>query len=150
MIEDVFRFLGTNSIVLGISTLCGVIGFILTIVVTIKTAKINKILKYNRITEQYNSDRLSFQRSFEGYKSSIIIDRIKTEDLQKDILTKVESYKANFSEIISIQEKITLNLFIRILEKDFNEINESDWNKICNYLARLSGRLTKKEEQKNV
>lgn len=150
MIEDVFRFLGTNSIVLGISTLCGVIGFILTIVVTIKTAKINKILKYNRITEQYNSDRLSFQRSFEGYKSSIIIDRIKTEDLQKDILTKVESYKANFSEIISIQEKITLNLFIRILEKDFNEINEPDWNKICNYLARLSGRLTKKEEQKNV
>ena len=150
MIENALRFLGTDPIVLGIATISGIVGFILTIVVAIKTANINKVLKYNRITEQYNDDRMSFQRSFDGYKTTIIVDKLKTENLLKDILTKVESYRANFDEIISIREKITLNLFIRILKKDFNEIDESDWNKICNYLAKLSGRLTKKEEQKNV
>ncbi len=150
MIENALRFLGTDPIVLGIATISGIVGFILTIVVAIKTANINKVLKYNRITEQYNDDRMSFQRSFDGYKTTIIVDKLKTENLLKDILTKVESYRANFDEIISVREKITLNLFIRILKKDFNEIDESDWNKICNYLAKLSGRLTKKEEQKNV
>ncbi len=150
MVEKILHFLGTDPNVLGIATICGIIGFILTIHLAIKTTKINKVLKYNKVTEQYNDDRKSYQRCFDGYKTTIIEDGLKTEKILKDLLTKVEAYLANFNEIISLKEKITLHLFICILKKDYNELNESDWNAICNYLAKLSGRLSKKEDQKNV
>lgn len=150
VVEKILHFLGTDPIVLGIATVCGIIGFVLTIFVTIKTAKINKVLKYNKVTEQYNDDRKSYQRCFDGYKTTIIEDDLKTEKILKDLLSKVEAYLANFNEIISLREKFTLNIFIRVLKKDYNELTDSDWNTICNYLAKLSGRLSKKEDQKNV
>lgn len=56
MIYDLLKFCGTNEIVLGITSLMGMVGFILTIVVTIRTAKIRNILKYNKVTQQYNQE----------------------------------------------------------------------------------------------
>ena len=140
------EFFGSNTLVLGISTLCGIVGFILTIVVSMRTAKISKILKYNATTTQYNKERKAFQNTFEGHRSSIIEDGLKTEKLLKDILKNVEEYSVKFDVILSTRDRITLWWFKRILKKKYDTVN---WNTICNYLAILSGRLSKKEEKKN-
>ena len=51
MIIDFLKFLGTNEIILGICSLLGIIGFILTLIVTFKTSKIAKVLRYvNKMT----------------------------------------------------------------------------------------------------
>ena len=146
MLYKLLFFLGTNEIIMGISSLCGIVGFILTILVSIRTSKINKILKYNQTTEQYNKERLRFQRAFEGHRKSIVEDNIKTEKIIKDILKNVEEYRIKFDFILSLKTKITLYLFIFILKKDYKKV---DFNKVCNYLAILSGRLSKKEEKIN-
>ena len=146
MIAEILRFLGTNEIILGIASLIGIIGFILTIIVSVRTAKISKILKYNQITTQYNRERLGFQKTFIGHRQSIIEDGIKSDKLLKDILQNVEEYKAKFEAILSIQEKNTLRKFIRLLKKESCNVN---YNTVCNYLATLSGRLSKKEDKKN-
>ena len=142
----ILEFLGSNPIILGISTLCGIIGFILTIIVSMRTAKISKILKYNATTTQYNKERKAFQNTFEGHRSSITEDGLKTEKLLKDILKNVEEYSVKFDVILSTKDRITLWWFKRILKKQHDTVN---WNTICNYLAILSGRLSKKEEKIN-
>lgn len=144
--KDMLSFVGTNEYVLGIASIAGIAGFILTILVTIHTNSISKILKYNQITAQYNKDRAAYQKAFDGHRTSILEDNIKTNKLLKDILSQVESYRNKFQEILPFKERFTLFLFQRILQKDVNNV---DWNKVCNYLAILSGRLTKKEDLKN-
>lgn len=146
MIIDLLKEIATNDVVQGISTSVGIIGFILTIFVSIKTKKISKILKYNDVISTYNSERLGYQKAFEGHRKSIIDDNIKTNDILKDILKNVESYRLKFDEILSIKEKIDLYLFKKLLKKEANNV---DYNKVCNYLAILSGRLSKKEKIRN-
>lgn len=138
--------MGTNEVVLGISSIAGIIGFVLTILVSIRTEKITKILKYNQITSQYNKERAGYKKAFQGHIESIINDGIQTDAILKNILQNVEEYRLKYGEILSIKEKITLFFFIRQLKKKASDV---DFNKIANYLAKLSGRLSKKEEKKH-
>lgn len=146
MIVDILKFLGTDEIVLGIASLVGFVGFALTIFVSIRTSNINKILKYNQVTSQYNKERLAFQRTFEGHRKSIIEDNIKSNKLLKDILQNTEEYRIKFGEIMSLKEKVTLFMFSQLLKKETEKVN---YNKVSNYLASLSGRLSKKEDTRN-
>lgn len=146
MVWNFLKFWGTNEIVLGLTSLTGLAGFVLTILVSIRTAKISKILKYNDVTSQYNRERTAFKKTFEGHRQSIIEDRMKSDAMLKDILQNVEEYRAKFAEILSLKEKITLFLFTRLLKKKASNV---DFNVVCNYLATLSGRLAKKENIKH-
>lgn len=146
MIVDILKFFGTNEIALGIASLVGMLGFVLTIFVSIRTVKIAKILKYNQVTSQYNKERLAFRRTFEGHRKSIVEDGIRSNKLLKDILQNTEEYRVKFSEIMSLKEKITLFIFSQLLKKETEKVN---YNKVSNYLSSLSGRLSKKEDTRN-
>lgn len=146
MIARFLSFLGTNPYILGISSLCGIMGFILTIVVAIRTAKTNKILRYNKVTSQYNKERLAFQNMFEGHRISITVDELHSKQLLTDILKNTEAYRVQFSEILSWYEKIRLAMFIRQLKK---EPEQANYNLISNYLASISGRLSKRGDMRN-
>jgi len=143
---DFLIFFETNEIILGVCSLLGIAGFIMTLIVTIKTTKIAKILKYNQVTDTYNKERTAFQKAFEGHRSSIVEDGIKTDKILKDILKQVEAYRTKFNDILPLKERIALNSFVKILKKPADEV---DFNSVCNYLATLSGRLSKKEDKKN-
>ena len=145
--EIFLKFLGTNVIVLGFCSFLSIIGFIITGFTWLRTAKISKILEYNSITSQYNKQRKAYAHTFEGHRISIIEDNNRSDALLKDILKHVESYDANFRSILSIKEKIYLWHFKFILKKPATNV---DFNTVINHLARLAGRLSKKEEMKNV
>ena len=146
-IENSIRFFATNEIVLGIASIVGIAGFVLTIIVTLQTAKIKKILQFNQVTEQYNKERTAYQKTFEGHLKSIMEDNIKSDKILKEILKHVEGYRVKFDPLLSYREKKELLSFIEILKKQAGDV---DWNHICNHLSTLSGRLTKKGDKKNV
>lgn len=146
MIKSALEFMGTNAIVLGLSSFCGIVGFLLTVIVAIRTDKISRILKHNALTSQYNKERKAYQNIFEGHRASITEDGIRSDKLLKDILKSVEEYRVKFDILFSWLEKIMIYFFIKELKK---EARIANWNKICNYLAIFSGRLSKKEEKKN-
>ena len=146
MITKFLTFLGTNEIVLGICSSVAIVGFIITLLTWLKTKSISSILKYNSITSQYNKERVTYQKVFEGHRTSIVQDEIKTDKLLKDILKDVEAYDAKFREILTLWEQFSLWRFKRMLRKTATQVN---FNSVSNYLAQLSGRLSKKEEIKN-
>ena len=143
---ELFISFGTNQIVQSVSSLCGIIGFALTVFVSIRTSKISKILKYNATTSQYNKERTAFQKTFEGHRDSITKDGVRSEKLLKDILKNVEEYHVKFNDILPTKDKMVILFFKRILMKEPKKVN---WNTVSNYLAILSGRLSKMEEPKN-
>lgn len=146
MIVKILNFFATNEIILGISSLVGIIGFIMTVIVSVRTAKISKILKHNEVASQFNKERLSYQRTFEGHRKSIVEDGIKSNKLLKDILQNIEEYRTKFGVILSVKERITLYMFSHLLRKESEKVN---YNRVSNCLAILSGRLSKKEETRN-
>lgn len=143
---DILKFFGTNPYALGFASLCGIAGFLLTVHVAIKTNKISSILKYNEITSRYNSERIAFQKTFEGHRNSILDDGIKTDTLLKDILKKVEEYDVKYHTLFSFNDRIVVKRLKRKLRKEADRV---DFNSICNDLAVLAGRLSKKEDMKN-
>lgn len=66
--------------------------------------------------------------------------------MNKDILQNVEEYRAKFGEILSPSDRFSLFKFSLLLRKETDKVN---YNKVCNYLALLSGRLSKKEDKRN-
>lgn len=146
LLKKALNFMGTEPLILGVCSVLGILGFVITIFTYFRTGKISKILKYNSVTSLYNRERTAFQQTFEGHAKSIAEDGIKTDMLLKDILKNVEAYSFKFGEILSWGERVLLWQFKRILQKESQDV---DFNKVCNYLAKLSGRLSKKEEIKN-
>lgn len=118
----------------------------MTVIVSVRTAKISKILKHNEVASQFNKERLSYQRTFEGHRKSIVEDGIKSNKLLKDILQNIEEYRTKFGVILSVKERITLYMFSHLLRKESEKVN---YNRVSNCLAILSGRLSKKEETRN-
>lgn len=146
MILNILRFFGTNPYALGVASLCGIGGLLLTVHVAIKTNKISSILRYNEISSQYNKERKAFQNTFEGHRRSILEDNIKTDKLMKDILKNVEEYNVKYHALFSFNDRFVIWRLKRILRK---EVNNVDFNSVCNDLSVLSGRLAKREEMKN-
>lgn len=143
---DYIKNIAENSIFTGVTNICSILGFILTIIVAIKTSKINNILKYNDTIVTYNKERKSFKNIFEGHRKSIDEDGVKSNGILKDILKDVEEYSSKFEDILKYKEKILIYRFKNILKK---EVDEVDFNKVSNYLAILTGRLSKKGDVKN-
>ena len=145
MIVSFLRFAGTNPVVLGVASVCGIAGFILTIIVAFRTAKISRILQFNSAADSYNKQRQAFQNTFNGHRASILEDDNHTDRLLKDILTNVESYDSQFHNLLSLREKWILRRFKHLLKKPAIKVN---FIIVSNYLAALSGRLSKREEKK--
>ena len=146
MVSDLLKYLGTNPVILGIVTICGILSFVLSVIVTIRTAKISRILQFNNAANAYNKERQAFQKTFDGHRGSILVDGNRSDKLLKDILAQVESYDSKFHKLLSVREKYILWRFKKIL---MGKSNKVDFNSVCNYLAKLSGRLSKKEENRH-
>ena len=143
---DFLKLLGINPVILGVVSICSILGFILTVVVTIRTAKISRILQFNDAANEYNKERQAFQKAFDGHRSSILEDNNKSDKLLKDILALVESYDLKFHKLLSARERFVLWRFKKTL---MGKSEKVDFNSVCNYLAKLSGRLSKKEENRH-
>lgn len=146
IIAQFLERLGNNEVFVAISGICGIVGLIITIGVNAKTTNIGKILKQNVATTQYNRERMGFKKMFEGHRQSINVDNIRSEKLLKDILMNVEEYRVKFKDILPLREKIMIIFFVRLLKKKNEKVN---YNAVSNYLALMSGRLSKREKEKH-
>ena len=139
--------ISTTKAITGIASICGILSFILTIFILIKTSNINKILKTNETISLYNKEIKSFQKTFDGHIMSIIEDNNRSDILINNILKNIVQFDSKFSNIFSIGDRNRIFWFKRLLKKEANKV---DFNKVTNYLAIISGKLVKIEGMKNV
>lgn len=136
--------IGQNKILIGLSTIFGILGGIISIYLLFKTKKISKILQLNKTVIDYNESRVGYQRTFEGHRRTIDSGDERSNSLFKDILGDVEAYKSKFNQVIHWRERWNLFLLVNELKKNAEEV---DCNKVSNHLAQIYGRLEKEEDK---
>jgi len=143
-LEKFIRFCATNEIVMGLATIAGLVSFGLSIFVSIRTAKISKVLAHNSLTDSYNKERLVFLKGFLGHRTSIIEDANHSEQLRLDILKLLTTYREKFGGLMSYKEKFSTWKFSRMLMRKTEKV---DFHKVSTQLSLMTGRLEKKEER---
>lgn len=114
--------------------------------ISVKAYKINRIIKFNETARLYNARRYTYFKIFRGHRTSILKDDLKTDLILKNILEDVEGYAFEFKPLLGYFDIFHLYLFKRQLKKD---ATKADFNIICNYLARFSGKTRRREDEKN-
>ena len=145
-IQKVVSWFGANEFILGLATITGLLGFVLTVFVTIKTTRISKILKRNLLIQDYNRHRSAYAKMFIGHRDSILKDGLRTELLWTDILKTVVEYNTRYSQLSSIRERLFLWRLLHLLKKKNSDAN---FTKVATRLAILAGYLQKKEVKNN-
>lgn len=141
-IQTIISWFGTNEFILGIATLAGLLGFVLTLSVAIRTSKISRILRRNTLIQDYNKNRNTYAKVFTGHRDSILRDGLRTDLLWNDILKTVVEYKAKYSKLPSTGERINLWRLYNLLNKKCTDTN---FLKVAKKLSILAGYLQKKE-----
>lgn len=142
----VLRFLGSDSLALGIVSICSVLSFAISIVVSHRTARISKVIKYNSTIDGYNKKKQVYQKIFEGHRMSIQVDEIHTDRLLKDILKNTDEFDWLFHKVIDFPTRVLIWKLKIALRK---EAKRADFNRICNCLAALSARLSERKDRLN-
>ena len=88
---DFLKFFGTNEIILGVCSLLGIAGFIMTLIVTIKTTKIAKIFIENNFDFNCLSS-FDYADFIDNFVPQIVENQIDLEYQQKLLPTDCKYY----------------------------------------------------------
>ncbi|NLI89771.1 MAG: hypothetical protein GX366_05120 [Epulopiscium sp.] len=117
----------------------------MTIIVTIKTKNIEKVLDHMTTAEKYNENKFVYREKFKGHKLSVDQSGL-SRALVTDLLILVYSFLAEYKSLLSYAEFLKIKyIIIPYLERDYSKI---DSHKTNQYLAYIIGRLSKEEKTK--
>lgn len=116
-IKNAISWFGTNEIALGLATITGLISFLLSIVVSFRTAKISKILKYNDLADTFNKERKALWRTAMGHRDSILKDGTKTDVTRNNILIFVTKCQNKYRPLLAWKVRFTLWRLKGLLKK---------------------------------
>lgn len=135
--------LNNSALFTFIVSITGLIGFIMTIFVAIRTKKIDVKLEHITAAKSYNRNKVKYREKFKGHKASIDNSGL-SRGLVTDILADFYSFREQYKIILSYPEKFKINfVIIKYLESNYYKL---DSHKINQHLAYIIGRLSKEEK----
>lgn len=141
-IKCFFEVFATNNFLVGLASLCSIIGLIISIYLMIATNNIKQTLIKYKQSQSFNQNIKYYYDRFHAYKDLILEDNLFDNRLKSDILTEVLTFRTRYIYILTPLEKLKLELLIKNLRKDIQLVNI---NNLCNQLAYLISRINKKE-----
>ena len=142
-IYDLIVYLIKNPVFTFICAAAGLIGFVLTVYVFFKTQNIDQQLRQLRTKQLYNQNREIYHSNLNGYTQNLLDDNVQRLSFYKEILKTVSELQANYSNLFSFKDKITIYVLKKYLRQE-----TIDKNKVANSLTELAARLTKQEDEK--
>lgn len=131
----------SSNVFVSLSSFCGILSLILSIYASTSTVKLKKNFKKTLLANEYDSSIERYKNNLKGYQASILNDEIKTNLIINDLLYIITEYSHQFELILSIKDKFQIYRFKKYLQTDIQNIN---FDKICNYISLITGTMTKK------
>ena len=120
MILKIVQYFGTNNCILGICSICTLLGFFMTIYVTVKSKKIQESLyEYKKII-QYNKETKKIVVACSNYQKSLMQDDVKLRKVRIDILNDLLVAKKKFDDILTRCEIRELSNAIKVVKVSQN------------------------------
>lgn len=124
-----------------IVSMCGILGFFLSIYLTIKSKSISRELKELTAKKIFNKNRSVLIEHFMGYQMSIIEDDNKTPTLRHNLLAEVYNFEEQYKTLLGFKDKFTIALLKHQLKS-----RAPNYEKINTYIDYLVAKFKIKEE----
>lgn len=141
-ISDILFYLANDTTILGACSAIAIIGFIVTIYISIKTKNINHRINEIKTTYNYNNRREEFRKSLIEFRNVIINEDVDIAKIKGNILDELNALNENYKGEFKVIQRIRIFLLIVHLEKS----TRHDANYICNELSKVCGYLFQKKE----
>ena len=142
IINDILNVLANNATVLGVCSAITIIGFLVTIYISIKTKNIGRRINEIKTTYNYNNRREGFRKSFIEFRNVIVSEDAEITKIKGDILDELNALNENYRSEFKIVHRIRIYFLIVHLEKSARHNS----NYICNELSKICGYLFQKKE----
>lgn len=139
---DICKFFASNDVIIAICSITSLIGFAMTIYVSIKTKSIDRRIEELNSTKYFNRSRKSYITSLKTYQTSLVEDNIDINKIKMDILNDVNVIIESYQLILNYKQRRTITRLRRKLQKK----NIKDKNRICNLLSEIIAYLSNKKE----
>lgn len=120
MILKVVQYFGTNNCIIGICSICTLLGFFMTIYVTVKSKKIHESLHEYKKIIQYNKETKKIVTACRNYQKSLMEDDVKLRKVRVDILNDLLVAKKKFDDILTRHERKELSNAIKVVKVSQN------------------------------
>lgn len=134
--NDIFTF------VCGVIT---VIGFVITIYISVKTKSIHKRIHQYKSAQIFNKRRKQYISTLKGYQNAIFADDVDIHNNKMNLLNDINIIGEAFDDILPFKHKILLWRLRRELERE-KIISK---NKVCNLISKIIAFLSKEKENNN-
>lgn len=128
------------------TALCGIttlIGFFLTVYITLKTKSINQRLGIYKRTQEFNKKRKTYISTLEGYQKSLAEDEIDIYKVKINILNDINIIKESFGTIMKVNQRIA----VWRLKKELEKSKSININRVCNLLSQIRAYMSNVKEE---
>lgn len=129
----ILKWFGSNSYILGLCSIVTLVGFLITVYVSLKTKSIDSVLKNYKRIEKFNKEGRKYKRNFENYQDSLINDDVPFRKLKFDILNDLRASEIKFGTVFNRKEKKCLKEVVSNIEIG----NQNDLEYIANELSKV-------------
>ena len=119
---------------------CGIIGFLLTIALLIRSESMRKEIESQRA--DYKKEQKAIRQSLIALRSNVIDDNIMNQKVISDIRTQLFAYQQKFKRLLSWDDKKHMKATLEILNAPFEGI---DVRSLCRELDYFVARFERKE-----
>ncbi len=105
------------------TVLCGIttlVGFFITVYISVKTKSINQRLGIYKKTKEFNRKRKSYISTLEGYQRSLMEDKTNIYKININILNDINVINETFGIILKVNQKVV----VWLLKKSWRNPNQ--------------------------
>lgn len=119
---------------------CGIIGFILTVTLLIRSESMRKEIESQRA--DYKKEQKAIRQNLIALRSNVIDDNVLNQKVISDIRTQLFAYQQKFKRLLSWADRNHMRATLAILDTSTEEINVSV---LCRELDYFVARFERKE-----
>lgn len=128
------------------TALCGIttlVGFFITVYISLKTKSINQRLGIYKRTQEFNKKRKTYVSTLEGYQKSLSEDEIDIYKIKLNILNDINIIKESFGTIMKVNQRIA----VWRLKKELEKSKSININRVCNLLSQIRAYMSNVKEE---
>ncbi|MCM1263614.1 MAG: hypothetical protein NC313_12950 [Butyrivibrio sp.] len=142
-IENWCEWLAKSDIFTALCSIVTLVGFLITIYISLKTKSINQRLEVYKRTKEFNTKRKKYILTLEGYQKSLTEDGIDIYKIKINILNDINIINESFRTIMKVNQRIV----VCRLKKELEKSKSINTNRVCNLLSQIRAYMSNVKEE---
>lgn len=139
---NICSYIANNDIIIAFCSITSLIGFAMTIYVSLKTKSIDKKIIELNLAKDFNKRRKNHIVSLKSYQTSLLEDKVDINIIRANILNDINIIYESYKSILKLYQRVTIIILIKRLEKE----KITDVNSLCNLISKVIAYMSNNKE----